>query len=242
MPRPSASSRDTLAAAGWECGRVGSYRALIPPQNARFSWLRPRVLWQSRNDRLARWLGDTTNQVRAGWVERMRPSVPGDLTIDRNDLDSLSLLVVGDPGEGDDSQYATVPGLLACGEGTDLMVVCSDVIYPAGEARHYEDRFYRPYKDYPKPLYALPGNHDWYDGLTGFMLNFCGAESPPDQATRLAGSSPLRGLLHRALWRRPARSDPAALARGRSLRSAPGQQPRPEHRQPGPYWALDSGL
>ena len=58
----------------------------------------------------------------------------------------------------------------------DFMIVCSDVIYTAGYADDYDAEFYEPYEGYPRPIYALPGNHDWYDGLVGFMHHLCGAD------------------------------------------------------------------
>ncbi len=62
------------------------------------------------------------------------------------------------------------------------MFIVSDVVYPAGGIDEYEDKFYRPYKDYPGPVYAVPGNHDWYDDLTGFMFTFCGLRRPPPKS------------------------------------------------------------
>ena len=70
--------------------------------------------------------------------------------------------MVGDTGEGDASQFAVVPPMLEVGKNTAFMVICSDVIYPSGDAEDYEERFYRPYENYARPIYALPGNHDWY--------------------------------------------------------------------------------
>lgn len=52
------------------------------------------------------------------------------------------------------------------------MVIASDVIYPAGAMRDYEPKFYLPFKGFAKPIYAVPGNHDWYDALEGFVANF----------------------------------------------------------------------
>jgi DNA repair exonuclease SbcCD nuclease subunit len=49
------------------------------------------------------------------------------------------------------------------------MVICSDLIYPAGGTLEYAYKHCWPYRDYPRPIYALPGNHDWYDSLRGFM-------------------------------------------------------------------------
>ena len=48
---------------------------------------------------------------------------------------------MGDTGEDDASQYAVLPAVEAATEGTDFMVICSDVIYPAGGAEGYADKF-----------------------------------------------------------------------------------------------------
>ena len=29
-----------------------------------------------------------------------------------------------------------------------------------------------PFKGFTKPVYAIPGNHDWFDALEGFNANF----------------------------------------------------------------------
>jgi len=36
----------------------------------------------------------------------------------------------------------------------------------------YERNFFLPYKGWKKPIYAIPGNHDWFDALEGFNANF----------------------------------------------------------------------
>jgi hypothetical protein len=185
--RPSgarSSSHDEirgLEAAGWLRGRPGTYRELLPARTPELSWLRPRILWRSRNDRLARWLRDPTNAERRRWMRAQRDAgVAPDLIVrDHAGRDAVSFLVLGDTGEGDASQFVVVPPLLRAGEGTDFMVICSDVIYPTGDANEYVAKFYFPYKDYPGPIYAVPGNHDWYDDLTSFMTHFCGAPPLP---------------------------------------------------------------
>ncbi|MGH3824070.1 MAG: metallophosphoesterase [Pseudonocardiaceae bacterium] len=60
----------------------------------------------------------------------------------------------------------------------DVLVLGGDEVYPAASAQAYEDRFKGPYRaalpesgDDPL-LVALPGNHDWYDGLTSFLRLF----------------------------------------------------------------------
>ena len=86
----------------------------------------------------------------------------------------FSFIVIGDPGEGDASQYALVDRYLEIGGRDDIkfLVIASDVIYPAGAMVDYENNFYLPFKGFTKPIYAIPGNHDWFDALEGFNANF----------------------------------------------------------------------
>lgn len=54
-----------------------------------------------------------------------------------------------------------------------------DVVYYYGEGEFYYDQFYHPYKDYPAPILAIPGNHDGITHpngdatLLGFISAFC---------------------------------------------------------------------
>jgi len=57
-------------------------------------------------------------------------------------------------------------------EEVKFLVVSSDVIYPDGKMTDYEFNFYLPFKGFTKPVYAIPGNHDWYDADQGFNVNF----------------------------------------------------------------------
>jgi uncharacterized membrane protein HdeD (DUF308 family) len=86
----------------------------------------------------------------------------------------FSFIVIGDTGEGDASQHILRDQLLAVGAKPDVkfLVVSSDVIYPAGAMKDYEPKFYLPFKGFTKPIYAVPGNHDWYDALDSFTANF----------------------------------------------------------------------
>ncbi|WP_246005317.1 metallophosphoesterase family protein [[Actinomadura] parvosata] len=191
-----------------------------------------RTLWLSRNEILAGLFGDPSGEVRARWVEsqeargidpefRIKPAVGG----------NFSFLLLGDTGEGDASQYAVVPGMLKLGEGTSFAIIASDVIYPTGSGNEYGDKFFRPYQDYDAPIYAIPGNHDWYDGLGGFMRVFC--DAPPLKPKPDRG---LRGLL----WRKPETIDEAKLAEARKLRGRPSQQATGQAAQPGSYWVIES--
>jgi len=64
------------------------------------------------------------------------------------------------------------------------LVMGGDQVYPTASGQQYEDRFKGPYEaamPIPPPtgrrptMYALPGNHDWYDGLTAFLRIFARA-------------------------------------------------------------------
>ncbi|WP_018352292.1 metallophosphoesterase [Longispora albida] len=106
----------------------------------------------------------------------------------------LWLDYVADVGDGFDPTYSVAyllaqPSLdlgedLALPRG-DVLVMGGDQVYPAGSAKEYRERCEGPYTmafpdgagtsghDTRSPsLYAIPGNHDWYDGLTAFLRLF----------------------------------------------------------------------
>jgi hypothetical protein len=75
-----------------------------------------------------------------------------------------------------------------------------DVVYFFGEATYYYDQFYEPYRDYPAPILAIPGNHAVFSGHAHnyqrytrtvnkmqipFLVAGCGGHSPlsPMRAT-----------------------------------------------------------
>lgn len=231
----SDSSRDTAEGAGWGTPEPGDYKELMPRRVEKLSWLNPRTLWPARNGVLASWFGDPTGDTRGRWVEQRKAAgAPADAVVRRDDPDHFSFMVIGDTGEGDDPQYAVVPGFLKVGQDTKFAVLASDVVYPVGSAEDYGTKFYRPYRDYQAPVYAIPGNHDWYEDLQGFMRAFCDAPPP---ATRAVPHRLSRAWLRSLLWHTPRPPDEQHLAEARQLRSAPAQQAV----QPGPYWAIDAG-
>ena len=99
------------------------------------------------------------------------PGVGGD--------EDFSFLVIADNGDGGAAQHSLRDQYLYLGNRPEVrfLVVSSDVIYPDGAMRDYEARFYLPFKGFKKPIYAIPGNHDWYDANEGFNANFLDAES-----------------------------------------------------------------
>jgi len=65
-----------------------------------------------------------------------------------------------------------------------------DVIYNFGEAQYYYDQFYDPFREYDRPIFAIPGNHDGMvfgsgssapqvPTLDAFLTNFCAATPGP---------------------------------------------------------------
>jgi len=69
-------------------------------------------------------------------------------------------------------RYPTKPGR--------ILVFGGDQVYPAASRRGYVDRLVKPFetaRNYSRPpepaVFAIPGNHDWYDSLVSFTRLFC---------------------------------------------------------------------
>src|SRR5262249_36448297 len=58
-----------------------------------------------------------------------------------------------------------------------FVVISSDVVYPTGSMNDYEAKFWLPFKGVTRPVYAIPGNHDWYDALEAFNVTFLQPEA-----------------------------------------------------------------
>ena len=91
----------------------------------------------------------------------------------------FSFVVIGDTGEGDASQHVLRDRYLDVvqKETVKFVVLSSDVVYPVGAMKDYETKFWLPFKGTRKPLYAIPGNHDWYDALEAFNATFLTPDS-----------------------------------------------------------------
>ena len=105
----------------------------------------------------------------------------------------LWLDYTADTGDGFDSTYAvaywlTRDNLDAVGpDGAtqrtrcgDVLVLGGDLVYPSASRGDYHRKLVRPfetarnYSRAPEPyIFALPGNHDWYDSLVSFSRLFC---------------------------------------------------------------------
>ena len=128
------------------------------------------------------WAASRTDTWRAAMVRAVVAS--GRTTLDGRGFmvtpanftgaEPFSFIVIGDTGEGDASQQVLKDSLLRAANADDVrfVVLSSDVVYPTGAMKDYESRFWLPFKGVTKPVYAIPGNHDWYDALEGFVATF----------------------------------------------------------------------
>jgi hypothetical protein len=111
---------------------------------------------------------------------------------DRSAGSDLWFDYVSDLGDGWNSTY-TVARLLAAdrlnlpGDGGQhhtergaLLVMGGDQVYPVPKRSEYENRLIGPYRAAlpcapagSPELFAIPGSHDWYDGLINFTNVFC---------------------------------------------------------------------
>ena len=110
----------------------------------------------------------------------------------RDEEGALWLDYAADVGEGFDPTYTVAwllgrqtlelePGLVT--KRGRALVLGGDQVYPSANWEAYRDRFVGPYsaalpyvdesKGQKVPhMFAIPGNHDWYDGLTSFTRLF----------------------------------------------------------------------
>jgi hypothetical protein len=63
-------------------------------------------------------------------------------------------------------------------ENPAFLYITGDCVYFNGEISQYYSQFYEPYEHYPRPILAVPGNHDGENlttgsSLDGFVRNFC---------------------------------------------------------------------
>ena len=65
----------------------------------------------------------------------------------------------------------------------DFVVLGGDQVYPYASEAAYKERLIQPFNQAAedlkwdgntRPIYVIPGNHDWYDSLVAFTHHFCG--------------------------------------------------------------------
>lgn len=107
--------------------------------------------------------------------------------------DEVWLDYVADIGDGFDATYQVAHNLarpsldFRTDEGQnqrlprgEILFLGGDQVYPTASAGEYERRTLAPYRaalpwtdEHHPQIFAIPGNHDWYDGLTAFIRIFC---------------------------------------------------------------------
>jgi Calcineurin-like phosphoesterase len=130
---------------------------------------------------------------------------------------------VSDLGDGWDPTYAIAhylsqETLSIDGYSTErgkILIMGGDEVYPTATKEEYENRLEKPYcaaMQLPEPgnhpfLFAIPGNHDWYDSLMNFSRIFLNAEyfakDQPDstiKGKKIAGEDQEKSL---GRWRVP---------------------------------------
>lgn len=126
---------------------------------------------------------------------------------------------LADTGDGWNSTYAMArllsePAITADGAPDPLprgkaLFIGGDLVYPTASREAYDDRFLAPFEEAYQPaggtrkwpegeqaLFAIPGNHDWYDGLNSFFGLFCRRRVKP--ATGIGFDRPGRNVAGRA--------------------------------------------
>jgi len=159
-------------------------------------WLAPRVLLSSA-------LKVVLSGVFGAYADKreLQAAFQQDV-IDRSAGAEMWLDYVSDVGDGFDATYS-IAWLLARDEldlprgqpkeeaalpvptqRGEILIMGGDEVYPVAHSRAYENRTKGPYAaalpqvdGTPPLLLALPGNHDWYDGLTAFIRVFAQGEN-----------------------------------------------------------------
>ena len=140
-------------------------------------------------------------------------------TLGERARDELWLDYIADTGDGWNSTYAvaywsaqqqlsfaTVAGTPIETRTGDILLFGGDQVYPAASHRDYYERLVKPfetarnYSPEPAPdVFAIPGNHDWYDSLVSFTRLFCSGRWFQGWRTRQRRSYFALKLPHR-LW------------------------------------------
>lgn len=136
-------------------------------------WVDPRN-WLASRKKLRR---DNTVEWRRRY-EAEYPSPPArsvafeNLT-NRAAAAGFSFVILGDTGEGDRSQYGLLPLIRAL--APDFLIINGDLAYPAGREEDFIEGFFAPYQNLHIPVWATPGNHEYYSEHNGreFFDLFC---------------------------------------------------------------------
>ena len=111
-----------------------------------------------------------------------------------NTAQSITFHMIGDSGA---TAQSTFPAMIKVSDAVtndfhsasaanrpSFLFHLGDLVYNFGESAYYYDEFFEPYRNYPAPIFAIPGNHDSFvlpntpkgsEPLTIFQRNFCSA-------------------------------------------------------------------
>jgi len=107
------------------------------------------------------------------------------------DKNELILNVVGDTGSAKDLSFQRLLALQLIKQAKNskdkpqFLYHLGDIVYDHGEAHEYPAQFFKPFEEYPGPIFSIPGNHDAeinpinespYESLDAYMKVFCDFE------------------------------------------------------------------
>ncbi|HEX2273725.1 MAG TPA: hypothetical protein VHG90_07625 [Acidimicrobiales bacterium] len=178
----------------WQQGSNDGTSTKRPQSDAELGFVRrPMVRWFDPHQ-----LVDTLARVVASGVwnsyadsRDLQALTPSDV-YDRSESSELWVGYVSDLGDGFDSTYTVARALAqeklnlsfnddhVATERGRILVMGGDQVYPVPKRAEYQNRLIGPYRAaLPHPsgatpeLFAIPGSHDWYDGLINFSNIFC---------------------------------------------------------------------
>jgi hypothetical protein len=143
-------------------------------------WFDPKVMAQSAAMMLTANIFGRHSDTRL--IEALG-SQPQDAFDYRDRQGEFWLDYVADLGDGWNSTYAIADAIsresLLDTRAGELLVMGGDEVYPYPSRNAYVRRTETPYKEafsdraQPPDVFAIPGNHDWFDSLVAFSRAFC---------------------------------------------------------------------
>ncbi len=161
------------------------------------NWFEPAILFQTGIKALISSLfGNYADrrEMEAALDMPLPGSIISNTLAEYSDLDEIWVDFISDTGDGFNSTYSVAstvaqPYLTVEDDGAAIklprgriLILGGDQIYPTPTGEIYDTKFRIPFEsalpkienDENNPhMYAIPGNHDWYDGLGSFMKVFC---------------------------------------------------------------------
>lgn len=154
---------------------------------------KPMVGWYDVKQLVSTALKTVVSMVFGNYADKREMQAFADQEVfDFSDKEELWLDYISDLGDGFNPTYTMAQlmaqdqidiGGVSLKQG-DVLIMGGDEVYPTPEKHEYQNRLQGPYNaaypwntaqtDQQRPkLFAIPGNHDWYDGLTNFTRLFC---------------------------------------------------------------------